>query len=99
MPKQLILTGGTSRSRNFCQLFADVLQIEIILLDKKQNIGLLGVLSSCGIEIMESTNNEKIEVFTPNKDKESYYAIKFEIYRKTYPRLEPIYKMLSSITL
>ena len=99
MPKQLILTGGTSRSRNFCQLFADVLQIEIILLDKKQNIGLLGVLSSCGLEIMESTNNEKIEVFTPNKDKESYYAIKFEIYRKTYPRLEPIYKMLSSITL
>ena len=48
---------------------------------------------------MESTNNEKIEVFTPNKDKESYYAIKFEIYRKTYPRLEPIYKMLSSITI
>ncbi len=52
MPKQLILTGGISRFRNFFQLFTDVLQIEIILLDKKQNIGLLGVLSSCGLEIM-----------------------------------------------
>ena len=36
MPKQLILTGGTSRSRRFCQLFADVLQVEIVLLNEQQ---------------------------------------------------------------
>ena len=99
MPKQLILTGGTSRSRSFCQLFADVLQVEIVLLNEQQNIGLLGVLTSCGIEKKKTTNHENKENFIPNKNLKNYYAKKYTTFQHAYPTLQPIYKMLSNIQI
>ena len=79
--------------------FADVLQVEIVLLNEQQNIGLLGVLTSCGIEKKKTTNHENEENFIPNKNLKNYYAKKYTTFQQAYPTLQPIYKMLSNIQI
>jgi sugar (pentulose or hexulose) kinase len=97
MPQQLILTGGTSRSQNFCQLFSDVLQAEIVLLKEQQNIGLRGVLASCGLLTKKTDQDDKQDKFLPNNNLDHHYNKKYAAFQQAYPRLEPIYSMLSDI--
>ena len=97
IPQRLILSGGTSRSQSFCQLFSDVLQVEIVLLKEQQNIGLRGVLASCGLLTINTDQDDKQEKFLPNNNLDHHYNKKYAAFQQAYPRLEPIYSMLSDI--
>ena len=62
---ELILTGGGTRSKAFCQMIADVLNVEILILEQDGTENMRGALKSA------QGNLEEIELFQNNNYRET----------------------------
>ncbi|MAA69660.1 MAG: hypothetical protein CL915_13090 [Deltaproteobacteria bacterium] len=94
--EELLLTGGTSRSDSFCQLFANVLGIPIKVLAEPELTGLRGALAACRPE--NSTPEPRIQkTYLPSSDLMQNYDGLFEIFLKSYPALRNSFAQLAQL--
>ncbi|MGB1135263.1 MAG: xylulokinase [bacterium] len=94
--EELILTGGTSRSDSFCQLFSNVLGIPIKVLAEPELTGLRGALVAC---LPESANPEpRIQkTYLPSSEQLNNYDGLFQIFLKSYPALRSNFAQLAQL--
>ena len=94
--EELILTGGTSRSDSFCQLFANVLGIPIKVLAEPGLTGLRGALASCQQE--SATPEPRIQkTYLPISDQMNNYDDLFKIFLESYPALRSSFAQLAKL--
>ena len=94
--EELILTGGTSRSDSFCQLFANVLGIPIKVLAEPGLTGLRGALASCQQE--SATPEPRIQkTYLPSSDQMNNYDGLFQIFLESYPALRSSFAQLAKL--
>jgi xylulokinase len=99
--RSLVITGGAARSSSWCQIFADVLGMEIRrdarpVVVNARGAGWIGAVGAGLIsfaDIPDLARND--EVFTPGPDHARYNEI-FEIYTSLHKQLAPVYKRLNS---
>lgn len=91
-------TGGGAKSRVWCQIIADVLNIPIIKLQHEQGAALgAAILSMVGTGVYQTcelvkTHIDKVkETIKPNKEKVTFYNKKYQKFRKLYPLLKPFF--------
>ncbi|GAB7046753.1 xylulokinase [Catenuloplanes indicus] len=96
----IVITGGAARSRSWCQIFADVLDIEVrrdaapVAVNARGAgwIGAVGTGQLSFADIPGLARND--EVFTPGPQRAAYDQI-FDTYAYAYRRLAPLYKRLN----
>ncbi|HBM52337.1 MAG TPA: hypothetical protein DDZ97_04505 [Deltaproteobacteria bacterium] len=94
--EELILTGGTSRSDSFCQLFANVLGIPIKVLAEPELTGLRGALASCQPE--NASPEPRIQkTYLPSSDQMNNYDGLFQIFLESYPALRSSFAQLAQL--
>ena len=94
--EELILTGGTSRSDSFCQLFANVLGIPIKVLAEPELTGLRGALASC--QPQSATPEPRIQkTYLPSSDQMNNYDGLFQIFLESYPALRSSFAQLAQL--
>jgi len=99
----MVITGGGARSDAWCQIFADVLGVEIRRDARPHAVnargaGWIGAVGAGMIgfdEIPGLARND--EVFEPTADHAVYNEI-FDVYRELHDRLAPVYKRLNQST-
>ena len=91
---ELILTGGGTRSKEFCQMFADVLNVEILILEQDGTVNMRGALKSA------QGNLEEIELFhsairfTSKGNLREHYNRLYSGFVEAYPALKSIFSTL-----
>ena len=94
--EELILTGGTSRSDSFCQLFSNVLGIPIKVLAEPELTGLRGALAACQPESV--TPEPRIQkTYLPSSEQLNNYDGLFQIFLKSYPALRSNFAQLAQL--
>ncbi|MEC8436264.1 MAG: FGGY-family carbohydrate kinase, partial [SAR324 cluster bacterium] len=94
--EELILTGGTSRSDSFCQLFSNVLGIPIKVLAEPELTGLRGALAACQSE--SATPESRIQkTYLPSSEQLNNYDGLFQIFLKSYPALRSSFAQLAQL--
>ena len=94
--EELILTGGTSRSDSFCQLFSNVLGIPIKVLAEPELTGLRGALVACQPE--SATSEPRIQkTYLPSSEQLNNYDGLFQIFLKSYPALRSSFAQLAQL--
>lgn len=103
-PKAIRLAGGAANSKVWVQIFADVFNIPIEIIDTKE-LGALGCAMAAGVaagvyaDLKESAKKlvkvkERIE---PIQENVKIYRSKFELYKETTETLDHIWSKLSAI--
>ncbi|MBB2940908.1 xylulokinase [Actinoplanes lutulentus] len=96
----LVITGGAARSSSWCQIFADVLGVEIRrdarpVLVNARGAGWIGAVGAGLIDFSDiSELAQNNEVFSPGSDQARYDEI-FAIYTRLHKQLAPVYKSLN----
>jgi sugar (pentulose or hexulose) kinase len=75
LPKQLLITGGASRSDFLCQMIADIFEIPVL----SQNTGYSGALGGLAIMGIPVHSPEKLKSYNPQKSQ-------FPGYRQAYDK-------------
>ncbi|GIE85346.1 xylulokinase [Actinoplanes regularis] len=97
----MVITGGAARSSSWCQIFADVLGMEIRrdtnpVAVNARGAGWIGAVGAGMIEFSDIpalARND--DVFQPGEDRAKYDDI-YDIYTSLHKQLAPIYKKLHS---
>ncbi|MEM2613022.1 MAG: FGGY family carbohydrate kinase [Nitrososphaerota archaeon] len=102
--REIRLTGGATNSHIWCQIFADVLGMEV-LVPRIRDSGILGSVIETSVatklykHISEAAKKfvEIERVFWPNLDNVKKYSSLFSLYRKLYKLLWDFYEEFDSI--
>lgn len=96
-PKTLTLTGGGTKSEQWCQLFANILGIPVQVMHDAEYVGVRGAqlsaLVASGIKKDYVLRNES-RIFEPKQNLEAHYAKLFDAYLGIYPALKETFKKL-----
>jgi xylulokinase len=100
----MVITGGGARSDSWCQIFADVLGIEIRrdarpYAVNARGAGWIGAVGTGMVgfaDIPGLMRNDR--VFTPVPDVHAVYDEVFDAYRRLHKRVAPVYKHLNRVT-
>lgn len=96
-PERLILTGGATRSPAWCQLFADILGLPIVLVDGAEHASLRGAVLAAqvarGTRASYALDLPERHTFTPSQRHAADYDRKYAVYRAAYPALKPLFDM------
>lgn len=95
-PERLILTGGGTRSRAWCQVFADVLGVPLALISEPEHVAVRGALLSAQVAqgyrpSYALAESEAIFVLYPDPAMQRLYERKYILYREAYPALKPLF--------
>jgi xylulokinase len=96
----LVITGGAARSDSWCQIFADVLGIEIRRDANPYAVNARGAgwIGAVGAEMIRFADISDLarndHVFEPTGEHTTYNDI-FDIYQDLHKRLAPVYKRLN----
>ncbi|GAA4959438.1 FGGY-family carbohydrate kinase [Actinoplanes utahensis] len=99
----MVITGGAARSESWCQIFADVLGIEIRrdanpVIVNARGAGWIGAVGTGMIsftDIPALARND--HVYTPGPEHSRYLEI-YDIYQDLHKRLAPVYRRLNRPT-
>ncbi len=99
---EISINGGGSRSRLWCEVIADVLNLKVIKYNTNEGPAYgAAILASVGFGLFDTVENAcskfiKItESINPNKENIQYYTKKYEKYRKIYPATKELFRQLS----
>jgi xylulokinase len=102
-PEVIHLSGGGSASSVWRQIFADVLNRQVLTLDYSEDAGAVGaaVIAGLATGIWSSCQQavERIPVQTVNDPitgNIKLYNDRFEVYQEVYPALRSIYEKLAT---
>jgi xylulokinase len=96
----MVITGGAARSDSWCQIFADVLGIEIRrdanpFAVNARGAGWIGAVGAGLISFTDiPTLMRNDHIFEPTADHATYNEI-YDIYQDLHKRLAPVYKRLN----
>ncbi len=97
----MVITGGGARSDAWCQIFADVLGIEIRrdaqpVAVNARGAGWIGAVGTGLISFADIPGLMRADqVFTPDRDARAAYDEVFDVYQHLHKRLAPIYRRLN----
>ncbi len=99
--KEIYLGGGGSQSDEICQIAADMFNLPTKRIQTHEACG-LGAAMVAFTAIKEFNNIEEAvnamshdkDVFLPNSENHKVYKHYYEIYKKMYGRLNPLYKKM-----
>jgi xylulokinase len=97
----MVITGGGARSESWCQIFADVLGIEIRrdanpVAVNTRGAGWIGAVGAGMISFADLPGLMRTDhVFTPTAANRAVYDEVFAVYQDLHHRLAPIYKRLN----
>jgi xylulokinase len=97
-PKSLTLTGGGTKSAQWCQLFADMLGIPVQVMKEAEFVGVRGAQLSALVASSKRKNYEvknECVTFEPNKVLEPHYSKLYDAYLDIYPALKETFRKLS----
>ncbi len=94
--KKIRLAGGAAKSDVWMQMFADILQLEVEIIDTTE-LGALGCAMSSAVAAGEFSSLEEAakkmvavkNKYIPNKELKEEYNKKFELYKKITALLDP----------
>ncbi|GAA0556561.1 FGGY-family carbohydrate kinase [Paractinoplanes ferrugineus] len=98
--RSMVITGGAARSNSWCQIFADVLGIEIRrdadpIAVNARGAGWIGAVGAGLIDFADISGLARADhVFEPGPDHRLYSEI-YETYTSLHKQLAPIYKRLN----
>ncbi|MCP4401631.1 MAG: hypothetical protein GY801_30565 [bacterium] len=99
--KSLTLSGGGAKSSLWAQIFADVFHCEVVVLERAEEVGLIGAALICGKALgwyadyhlpSELLRVEKL--CTPQEDHRQLYDELYTIFRRQYPLLRESWSAL-----
>ncbi len=97
-PTTLTLTGGGTKSAQWCQLFAEILGIPVRVINDAEFVGVRGAqlsaLVASGIKKDYELKNE-CKTFEPTRTLEAHYAKLFSAYLGIYPALKETFQQLN----
>lgn len=96
----LIMTGGGTRSLQWCQLFADIIGIPIQITADAENVGLRGAIQCVAVNegISESFRGEDVAILhelMPNQTDALFYQQKYALFKDAYQVLKPLFESLT----
>jgi len=101
--KVLTMTGGGTRSRPWCQLFADVLNVPVMLGSDKEFVGVRGAVLAAEVTLGARRNYRPEDFFPtaqmlrPTPRSRDHYDRKYSVYQAAYPALKPVYAALDGV--
>lgn len=98
------IAGGITNSKVWLQIFADILQQPLEMVDVKEN-GTLGTAMTAGVmtsdfETVEDAAKHMVHVgrtIQPQKSKENIYKKKYAKYKKILNRMEPVWNAMQEV--
>ncbi len=100
IPHEIILTGGVTKSKLWCQVFANVFGSKIIIpsIEDSPTMGayLIGAKSSGWINNLKEAKNKIKKIYEKDTNKSIKHKNRFNIYRELYPLLKDTYHRLRS---
>lgn len=93
----LTLTGGGTRSRDWCQLFADALNVPVIVAGDAENVGVRGVVLAAQISSGEHQNYNPQNYFPvkttlyPDSQYREHHDRQYQLFRELYLALRPVF--------
>ncbi len=103
VPDKIRLSGGASNSKAWMQLFADVLNIPIEIVEGTELGGLGGAIialqATQGLSLEEAVAQmvRVKERFTPNLSEHKIYCAKYHVYQEVLVAMEPVWKGLRAL--
>ena len=101
--ESLVLTGGGTRTESWCQLFADVTGVPVILPEEGQHSGIRGTLMSARVAQGSLTSYVPTGSFSPpvrrleaNARLRSMYDRGYAQFRALYPALKDIFTQMNT---
>lgn len=95
---EVIALGGGSRSKVWCQIFADVLQRPVKVVREAESTCLgVGMLAAASVGIHSSIEEAAKQMsgvsatFTPDPDRTPVYDALYQVYRTIYPALRGVF--------
>ncbi|WP_339226813.1 FGGY family carbohydrate kinase [Oceanobacillus sp. FSL K6-2867] len=99
--RTITLIGGASKSNNWCQMLADIMNHPIRVPLNNAYLPSIGVAStaftalgwceSYGQFVNTFVRNIPSKNYTPNQKRGQVYAIQYETFKKLHPALQPVY--------
>jgi xylulokinase len=103
LPTQIMLTGGGTRSGAWCQLFADVLKLPVLVSKDAENVGVRGAVLSAQVARGERENYAPPDFFPiaatyqPDKTLANHYDRLYQHFRAAYTALKDVFQGLSEV--
>ncbi|MHB8630052.1 MAG: xylulokinase [Aggregatilineales bacterium] len=100
----LTLTGGGTRSRGWCQLFADIIGLPVTLTDDATNVGGRGAVLAARVaggtlpNYAPSSFFPVTDTLAPHAAYRVHYDHRFTLFKAAYLALKPIFAELHSLT-
>jgi xylulokinase len=100
----MVITGGGARSESWCQIFADVLGIEIRrdaepVAVNARGAGWIGAVGAGMISFPEISDLRRDDrVFSPSASNHATYERLFGVYQNLHKHLAPVYRQLNRPT-
>ncbi len=97
----LTLTGGGTRSRGWCQLFADVTGLVVTVSNDATNVGVCGAVLAARVAIGELNTYGPVDGFPstlilqPDTTWRSHYNRQYRLFKSAYLALKPIFADLN----
>lgn len=99
-PTRLTLIGGGAREKNWCQILADVLGVNITVFSNTEFLPALSISAlvfyDCKVWnnidnlVYKFVSTDQTETFYPNLGNKELYDVSFHNFKKLYPRLKGI---------
>lgn len=99
--QQITLTGGGTRSRGWCQLFADILNVPVVIPTDAEFVGVRGALLAAQVSSGQLDNYAPRGYFPssatlhPRSEYRAYYEHKYEQFLNLYPALKPTFDAMA----
>jgi xylulokinase len=100
-PTKIHIVGGGAQSDVWCQIFADVMNLQIVqvkdpLYANARGAAWIGAVGMGDIQYEDIPELVQINrVYHPNEENTKIYADKFRIFKKIYKQMSPIYRYLN----
>jgi xylulokinase len=98
----LTLMGGGTQSLAWCQLFADVLQVPVLVAEDGAHSGLLGALHAVAVGAGQAAHYSLSSApiahrLVPRQAHREYYRNKYALFRQSYYALKPLFRALQTL--
>lgn len=104
-PSRIHIVGGGAQSNVWCQIFADVLGMQVYQVNDPIQANSRGAawIAAAGLGHIQLSDVAKLVTFratyTPNPANREVYAEKFAVFKQIYKQMKPIYQRLNGAAL
>jgi xylulokinase len=104
-PSRIHIVGGGAQSNVWCQIFADVLDMQVCQVNDPIQANARGAawIAAAGLGYIQLSEVSQLvtfrTIYSPNPATREVYAEKFAIFKQIYKQMKPIYQRLNGAAL